>query len=83
MHGFKMRFSLTVFSLKPIHLSSYEFFCHLIKIKIKIKKSERIKFIRSYLKKGFWFKVKADANIKPEVPAKPMPYVVNTPVFRG
>ncbi len=27
--------------------------------------------------------VKAAANIKPEVPAKPMPCVVNTPVFRG
>ena len=26
---------------------------------------------------------KAAANIKPEAPAKPVPYVVNTDVFRG
>jgi hypothetical protein len=34
-------------------------------------------------KNGFWFKVRAAANIKPEVPAKPTPIVVNTPVLRG
>jgi len=40
-------------------------------------------YIEAISKKGFWFKIKAAVNIKPEVPAKPMPIVVNTSVFRG
>ncbi len=39
--------------------------------------------VRSRLKSGFWFKIKADVNFKPEVPAKPMPIVVNTVVLQG
>ncbi len=34
-------------------------------------------------KNGFLFKIKADASFKPEAPAKPVPVVVNTAVFRG
>jgi len=37
-----------------------------------------VRKVRSYLKNGFWFKVKAGVTFKPEVPAKPMPIVVNT-----
>jgi hypothetical protein len=49
-------------------------------------------FTITYLKKrilgpgkrrGICDKIKAAANMKPEVPAKPTPIVVNTPVFRG
>jgi len=40
-------------------------------------------FIEAITKNVFWFKVKAGTTYEPEVPAKPMPCVVNTPVFRG
>ncbi|MCP3954797.1 MAG: hypothetical protein GY697_21635 [Desulfobacterales bacterium] len=55
-------------------------------------KFKTMKQLEPISKNGFWFpakergifdKIKAAANIKPEVPAKPMPCVVNTPVFRG
>ncbi|CAD7838779.1 MAG: hypothetical protein [Olavius algarvensis Delta 4 endosymbiont] len=45
--------------------------------------SESTNVLEAISKNGFWFKVKAGAIFKPEVPAQPMPIVVNTFVFRG
>jgi len=41
-----------------------------------------VKYIRSNLKKPILVQATADATVEPEVPAQPMPIVVNTPVFR-
>ena len=50
-HGFKMRFSLTVFSLQPIHLSNYIIFSFaFIRAEFECKVIEKIMFLISVFK---------------------------------